>query len=421
MVIKNISFSVVIKFADAFIRISIIPLLINILGVERYGVWSTFTSLLVWVSLFDLGLGYALKNTVAQSLASGDMRKALNETINLFKIMIYTTFLLLIIFIILLYNIDAMYDHYYLSLALFIPVIITYPFTIGNSILIGSRHIALQSGLLFINISIFGIGIYAIYITQMNIDLIMLSFLFVSSYLVSLSMVWYYSIKIIPINYFEFKNIIKKSIDSSRMRVGFKFFGMQISSLVLYSIGPILIYTKLDAIHAAHFSVINKLFIFGLGIFNIAIGAFWPEISNHLEKREFKIIKKYYFFMLAITFLFILGSFAFSIISPHVINIWTNDNIHVEAKDTLYFAFLISVQAVAYSGAVVLNAYEKMNGQIILSVISTAFMVPLSLFLITKGCGLSSVPIAAGLLTIIPAIYCNIYAYKLINHDIKHG
>ena len=86
MLAKNFSYSIVYKILALIISLTLVPLLIDILGVEEYGLWVTFTSLLVWISLFDFGLGYALKNTVSKSLANSAIKNAQQETFQILKI-----------------------------------------------------------------------------------------------------------------------------------------------------------------------------------------------------------------------------------------------------------------------------------------------------------------------------------------------
>jgi len=54
-----------------------VPLTINYLGAERYGVWLTISSLLMWVALTDFGLtGNALVNVLSEATGNEDREKA---------------------------------------------------------------------------------------------------------------------------------------------------------------------------------------------------------------------------------------------------------------------------------------------------------------------------------------------------------
>ena len=54
-----------------------VPLTVNYVGVERYGVWLTISSLLVWVALTDFGLaGNALVNVLSEAVGNDDRAAA---------------------------------------------------------------------------------------------------------------------------------------------------------------------------------------------------------------------------------------------------------------------------------------------------------------------------------------------------------
>src|ERR1700730_15205875 len=58
-----------------------VPLTVHYLGAERYGVWLTISSLLLWVALTDFGLsGNALVNVLAESSGNDDLETARQYT-----------------------------------------------------------------------------------------------------------------------------------------------------------------------------------------------------------------------------------------------------------------------------------------------------------------------------------------------------
>ena len=61
-----------------------VPLTVDYLGAERYGVWLTISSLLVWVALTDFGLaGNALVNVLSEAAGKDDRsltRRAILQT-----------------------------------------------------------------------------------------------------------------------------------------------------------------------------------------------------------------------------------------------------------------------------------------------------------------------------------------------------
>lgn len=53
-----------------------IPLLVNSLGTQQFGVWATLLAIMSWVTFFDFGVGYGLRNKVAECLATSRHHEA---------------------------------------------------------------------------------------------------------------------------------------------------------------------------------------------------------------------------------------------------------------------------------------------------------------------------------------------------------
>jgi len=64
------------RCASLLVRLISVPLALSILGTEGYGVWLTLGSILMWLSLADLGLPTGMLNPLASALAAGDNRRA---------------------------------------------------------------------------------------------------------------------------------------------------------------------------------------------------------------------------------------------------------------------------------------------------------------------------------------------------------
>ena len=54
-----------IKICNIIINLAYVPLLINSLNQDRYGIWLTITTIVSWIAFFDIGLGNGLRNFIA--------------------------------------------------------------------------------------------------------------------------------------------------------------------------------------------------------------------------------------------------------------------------------------------------------------------------------------------------------------------
>jgi O-antigen/teichoic acid export membrane protein len=69
---KNILASLVIRGCSIAISLVLVPLTINYINTSRYGIWLTLSSIVAWLSFFDIGLTQGLRNKFAEAKARGD-------------------------------------------------------------------------------------------------------------------------------------------------------------------------------------------------------------------------------------------------------------------------------------------------------------------------------------------------------------
>ena len=81
---KNIIGSFGVKIISILTTLLLVPITINYISSELYGTWLTLTSIIGWISFFDIGFGNGLKNKLAIAISLGDFQKG--------KIYISTTY-----------------------------------------------------------------------------------------------------------------------------------------------------------------------------------------------------------------------------------------------------------------------------------------------------------------------------------------
>lgn len=70
---KNIAASFGVKGITIVITFIMVPMTIRYVGEERNGIWITLSSMIAWMTLFDIGFGNGLKNKYAEAKARGEV------------------------------------------------------------------------------------------------------------------------------------------------------------------------------------------------------------------------------------------------------------------------------------------------------------------------------------------------------------
>lgn len=71
-IINNILGSGGLKIINILSTLIVVPMTINYINGERYGLWLTMSSIVAWMSYFDFGFGHGFRNRFAEALAKDD-------------------------------------------------------------------------------------------------------------------------------------------------------------------------------------------------------------------------------------------------------------------------------------------------------------------------------------------------------------
>ena len=72
---NNILLSGTMKAVGLVTSFLIVPITLDYLDKEQYGIWMTLSSVLLWFSFFDVGLGNGMRNYLAQAIAENNFEK----------------------------------------------------------------------------------------------------------------------------------------------------------------------------------------------------------------------------------------------------------------------------------------------------------------------------------------------------------
>ena len=104
---RNAFISFAVMILTNLISFLLMPIVISLLDVTKYGIWLTINSVLSWVFLFDLGLSGGLRTRLAQVLAKNDYNDA-NILINTS----YAFLSIIMLILCILYYIFSPYVHW---------------------------------------------------------------------------------------------------------------------------------------------------------------------------------------------------------------------------------------------------------------------------------------------------------------------
>ena len=100
---RNVAASLVLKCISILISLQVVPLTIDYVNPTKYGIWLTLSSIIAWLSYFDLGFANGFRNRFAEAKAKGDMKLA-KEYVSTTYAMLFLLFSVILLIILVVNN-----------------------------------------------------------------------------------------------------------------------------------------------------------------------------------------------------------------------------------------------------------------------------------------------------------------------------
>lgn len=411
-IVNQVAAVVSLRLAGVLFTFVSVPLLISILGSSTYGSWVALASLVSWLAIFDLGLGYSLKNKIAASTDTSDATILVVGVLQWFMIV---SLAILVFYTFAGHYVGIISNHPFEAGVLYLSVILTFPLTISNSILQGLRKTGASSVASFLQQLSWFLIVCIMYLNFDTVSLTQIASLYAANYVIFICFQFWQATR-----YFHVAPSLLTKANSliaaiPTIKIGMKFFVLQVGSLLAYSLGTFYTYTYLSADSAGIYDTTFKLFQLLLTLYSMVITVAWPEITKAHSLGEYTKLARIFHWLLIASVVFSALSFLVALFASQLVALWTANKIIVPPLLPWAFATLISVQAIAYSVTVFLNATNKVRGQVYVGIFSVICMIPMISYFYKMGLGFISVPVASILITLPGVIFFYGQTKKIIS------
>ena len=417
---KNIYASFVIKGLNMGIGFILVPLTIKYLNPTKYGIWITLSSLITWISFFDVGLGNGLRNRFTEAIAKGEHELA--------RVYISTTYAILSIiisgFLIIFYTINPFLnwgvilnagDDLLLQAELSVLALIVFTFfCIGfvlqliTTILTADQQPAKASFFDFLS-KVIALAFIFVLTKTTSGSLLHLGVVLSGSPIVVLllSSVWFYNKR-----YKSYKPSLKH-IDFSKskdlLNLGVKFFFIRIAAILLYSTNNIIISHLFGPAEVTPYSIAVTYFnILMLG-FTIVVSPFWSAFTEAWVKNEIEWIKKAMQKLIGFWGLLVFTGMIMLLGSKWIFSIWIGDKVIVAYSISILVVVWILITAWNGTFSQLLYAVGAIKIQSSLTLFVAIMNIPIAIYLGFKvgieGVLITNVALAAIQMWIYPVQY----------------
>lgn len=384
MLRNNILFSGFLKIVGLLTSLVIVPITINYLNNEVYGIWMTITSILYWITTFDIGLGNGMRNYLAEALATNDTKlgKKYISTTMLLLSLIALSMAIVLLYPLITINFNSFFNTNAIAgNELRMAVVIAVGFTLMNFVLknIGMIFVAMQKYAINDLLSISGnvIALILIYIltkvTTGNLVLVVLAYTMTSCVaflLAAIPLFWKHPELKPSLRFFE------KSLGKKIVGKGFGFFVIQISScLVIFGATNFFITQSCGPAAVTTYNIAYKFFNLLVIAYTIILAPMWNAYTDAYVKGDMQWIKATFNKALKFWVLSICGGLGMLLICNLFYKLWIGNMVNVplsvSASTLIYVCFFNLNNCATY----LINGLNKIFVQIIISLAVTTLYI----------------------------------------------
>jgi len=417
---KNIAFSFFLKGISIVVGFVLIPMTITYVNQSEYGVWLTLSSIISWLSFFDVGLGNGLKNKLAETNALKQYDKSVAYVSTTYAVLVLIASGAFIIFFIGNNFIDWQKilnaqsgDLTQLALIVFGFFCVQFVSQIISTVLTAFHAPAKASLISVIGQLLVLITIFVLTKTTKG-SLIYLGYTLAGIPVIvqMISSFWLYNT--------EYK-IVKPSFKAVNFKyvkdllgIGGVFFILQIGALILFQTDNIIITQLFGPQKVTVFNVAYKLFAMVSMISGIILTPFWSAYTDAYAKDDFDWMRGSLKKTRNIWLILSGGAFLLLIVSPLIYRIWLHDSVQVPVSVSIaMFLYVIGFNWMQVN-CFFLNGIGKIRIQLYLYLFSIVVNIPLAIFL-AKFFNIAGVTLSNVVIFIIMGIILHIQCNKILN------
>lgn len=390
MLRNNIIFSGVLKVVGLCTSFLIVPLTLNYLDKEPYGIWMTISSMAFWIFTFDIGLGNGMRNYLTAAISGNDFKAARTYISSTFVMLTIIAGIMGAVATPLIFMLDfnnilntTALSNRYLQMVIVIALMLTLMnFVVKN---IGFIYVAMQKYAIndFLTVGSSVVALIVIYIltktTDGNLLYVVTTFMAmpVVVFLLGAIPVFYKCPHLRP----SFKNI-DISFSKGIIKKGLGFFFIQITScLVIFGGSNVFISHYQGPEAVTTYNIAYKFFNLLIIFYTIIIAPMWNAYTDAYVLNEWPWIRNTFRRALRMWGLTVLGGIAMLLICNVFYAFWVGGSITVPWSVSIAVLAFVTFFNLNNCVTYLLNGLNTIKVQIYTSVIGTiVYLAAISIY-----------------------------------------
>lgn len=383
--INQVKGSFIYKLIGVSASFLCIPLTIEYLGQEKFGIWATLLSIITWMIFFDFGIGLGLKNMAAESLTKGDYEALKINISTAYSVIGILVVILLLIYLPFTYvvswqkifnTIEVEESALRLTLQICgVSILLNLWFNLINSLL-GAFQ---KNSLILLNqafTSVLTLILIYVFLNDHSGDMPILSLVYGITLcvpnLISSAIFFYREPQLIP------SYCIDRELSKKIVKTGAQFFIIQISVVFTYLMDKILITQIFGPKSVVDYEIIFKIFTVIILLNSLVATPLWSAYTDAYHRNEYKWImhmkKKQNNFYIGV----FISTLVMIFLAKPIVLFWIGGNIEVSYSLVIAIAIYTLIITWNYNISMLINGIGIIRLQTYVAIFSAFINIPLA-------------------------------------------
>ena len=425
---KNIAGSLLLKCISILVSLQVVPLTIGYINPTKYGIWLTLSSIISWLSYFDLGFAHGFRNCFAEAKAKGDIKLAREYVSTTYAVLFLFFSVVLLVALSVnhflnwsaILNIDASYNEelnkvFGLLACFFRLNIVASVFT---TMLTADQKPALTS---LVQTSGQVLAFVCIYVltktTSGSLGALAVAFSGVPCLLLVM-------VSLIVFHGKKYRNVapalrcVRFSLTKNILGLGGQFFVIMISMLFIFQFTNIILSRVQGPEAVTQYNIVYKYFNVLNMVVNIILTPFWSAFTDAYTKKDYvwmrnvlgKLERLWLFCILVLIVMVQCSNFLYKF--------WIGDSVIVPLSLSVCMAIYVLCQTGGNLYMFLINGTSKVRLQLIIYMLFALIAIPLMNYC-CKHYGIKGVLIVPAIVFALQACVGRMQILKMINGTAK--
>ncbi|MEO7609570.1 MAG: MATE family efflux transporter [Saprospiraceae bacterium] len=415
------------KGLSVIVNIALVPLSIKSIHSNEYGIWLTLSSIIAWISFFDVGFGHGLRNKFAEARARND-----TEILGSYVSTTYASLIVIFVPVLIIF----------LSINRFIPwADFLNVHSLPNTELVELTSIMLglfcvQMVLKTINIIYIAdqkpyraamtdtmglvltlVAVWIMYVSD-NASLINLALATGIGPLIALGIATAIGFGGRYLDLLPSLNKIKWTQAREILQLGVKFFVIQFSAIVIFQTSNVLIARLIGPDSVTVYNIAYKYFFMVSMLFSIVLTPYWSASTDAYVKGDFVWLKQTISGLNKVYLISVIVVILMTIFATSVYKLWIGSEIQVP----LMVSILMAIHVLLFNRfnlfISIINGIGKVKLQLIANIGISILFIPLAYSLV-KEFGIVGIILANILVATIHAVLGQVQVSKLLHNNAR--